>query len=210
MSPQAQEITVQLTTAARKYCPVRVDILLLCESPPYAAEERKRPYFFFESNPGSDVLFATVVAALYGEKYQKDPGRKAALLNRMKDDGVWLMDAVEEPINWNSHGKIKERDRNRIILAHFPDLLDRLKGFREDGKVDDETKLVLVKKNVCELLAERLREEGYKVVNRRAIGFPGYYRDRRTVRGIREALGMSGACTGARGNGRERAQKAQS
>ena len=185
--------------AATKYRPERMRVLFVCESPPYAGQGRRPAYFFFEDNPRGDVLFATIVAGLYDLAYRKDPVRKAELLTRMKDDGTWLIDAVEYPINADENGPIKEARRNEIIQENLSDLLRRLGGLRKCGCIDERTRLILIKKNIYELLHEPLRQAGYDVVNSGAVPFPHYHRDRETVRGIRTVLARHGLLRSRKG-----------
>ena len=171
--------------AALKYRPDHVKILFLCESPPFAKTAEKRSYFFFETCPGTDILFATIVKAIYDIDYLKASGQERELLGRMQEGGFWLMDAVEAPINRDGTGRIGPSQRRTAILSEMPDLFHRLEALRESGALGQDTGIILIKKIVFELLAKPLSEAGYRVLNRGKIDFPKYYRDRDTISGIR-------------------------
>jgi len=174
--------------ASNAYRPSRIRTLFICESPPFAADPNRPSYFFFENCPGTDILFATIVKAIYDIDYRKDPERKRELLNRMKQDGYWLMDAVEEPINRDASGNIGKRRREEAIQRNIPSLLQRLSEFRASGELGDETGIILIKRNVWDLVSAPLRDAGYNVLNQGKIDFPKYYRDRDTVAGVRALL----------------------
>jgi len=97
--------------AALKYRPDKIRTLFIAESPPAFDEEKGKSYFFFEENPGGDILFATLVKALYDIDYRKRDGNKAQLLRRMQKDHFWLIDAVEYPINRKDGRVVSEAGR---------------------------------------------------------------------------------------------------
>lgn len=172
--------------AALRYRPARIRVLFIAESPPFTRPGRNSSYFFFEDSP-SNLLFATIVYALFGEEYTTASGSKAALLERLRDNGYWLIDAVEHPIN-----DVPPKQRPEIVRKALPDLLGRLAALRSRGVLDDSTGLAIVKKDVWSAITPTLIENGYRVLNRDApIGFPGYHRDKRTVQAIRSAIGSS-------------------
>ena len=178
--------------AAERYRPDKIRVLFIAESPPAYADESKKSYFYFEQNPGSDVLFATIIAALYGVKYRKASGTKPQLLQRLKDDGYWLMDAVESPINRIDDAVVKPKQRAELIRQNIPNLLKNLEALKRARTLADSTGVILIKKVVFRMLEPELRRAGYRVLHINMVGFPGYHRDRRTIASIREALDLQG------------------
>ena len=169
--------------AAIRYRPDRIRVLFLAESPPAPRPCRPPSYFFFP-NSFSDLLFATVIFALYGIRYKKDPVLKESLLQKFRADGFWLMDAVEYPIN-----NIPKPHRPEKVRADLPNLLGRLNSLRQEGVLDETSGIAIIMEDVWKLLAPVLAEQGYYILNRnRYIGFPGYYYDQRTVDEIRKIL----------------------
>ena len=70
--------------AALKYRPDKIRTLFIAESPPAYDGGKAPSYFFFEENPGGDILFATIVKALYKIDYCKKDGNKAQLLKQLQ------------------------------------------------------------------------------------------------------------------------------
>ena len=178
--------------AATRYRPDEIRILFIAESPPAFKDEQKKSYFYFAPNPGNDILFGTIVEALYQADYRKASGRKTELLQRLRDDGYWLMDAVETPINRIAGRVVKPKERAEFIRQNLPDLLDRLAALKQEGAISDSTGIILIKKIVFETLAEDLQSAGYRVLHSQKIDFPKYHRDRDTIAGIRGALAAIG------------------
>lgn len=179
----------QYEKARNKYNPNKINkpikVLFIAESPPSFRGESKRSYFYFKDNPGSDILFATLVKARYNNNYRKNEEDKEKLLNKLRDDGFFLMDAVEYPINRdNKWRRVSERDREKVIRNEIPNLLNRLKNMN----IDTKTKIILIKNSVYRILYSVLKEHSHSVINTHEIGFPRYYRDRKVVREIRKAL----------------------
>ena len=174
--------------AAERYRPAQVRVLFIAESPPAFSSESKQAYFFFEENPGGDLLFATIVQAVLGITYRKRNGvRKADVLRQFQAKGCWLMDAVERPINKIDDRTTPERERKNLIEEESTRLLKRIAAL--DGeRQPNEMAVVLIKNLVYECLVEPLRQAGYCVPQARAIGFPRYHRDPATIEGIKSAL----------------------
>jgi hypothetical protein len=97
-----------------------------------------------------------VVEALYSANYHKSDGNKATLLRRFQKDGYFLMDAVEVPINRINGRKTPPSEREAMIKAHLPSLLERLHVLRQQRVLSSRTGVILIKKLVFETLAEEL------------------------------------------------------
>jgi hypothetical protein len=171
--------------AAEKYKPKKIRVLFIAESPPFFKEEKKRAYFYFEDNPGKDVLFATLVKAIYDFDYRKNTEEKKKLLTQFKEDGFFLIDAVEYPINRDKNWRmLRNKEREVIIKEEFPNLLNKLDKFKKDELIDSETRIILIKKIVFNALFPVLKQSEYNVINRGKIDFPKYFRDRDVIREI--------------------------
>src|SRR5690606_22746825 len=79
------------------YRPRVVRLLLIGESPPDPGDGARR--FFYAPTLSHDNLYRGVAAAFYGTELGFDPSEKLAVLDRLRADGVWLIDAVDEPID---------------------------------------------------------------------------------------------------------------
>jgi hypothetical protein len=100
------------------YRPPVVRILLIGESPPDPGEGPRR--FFYAPTLSHDNLYRGVAEAFYGEEPDFDIKDKVGALQRLCRDGVWLIDAVEEPID-----KHTTSARRRAITEAAPSLARR-------------------------------------------------------------------------------------
>lgn len=80
---------------------------MIAESPPDPGAGDRR-FFFGPVLSQYDNLYRGVATAVYGLDAGFDVTRKTHLLERLKTDGYWLIDAVQEPIN-RSGGKARRR-----------------------------------------------------------------------------------------------------
>jgi hypothetical protein len=175
-------------SAASRYRPSHVRVLFIAESPPAFISESTKSYFFFEDNPGGDLLFATIVQAVLDIRYRKGNGvPKEHVLRSFKANENWLMDAVEYPINKIDGKRTSDSVRKKHIDREKSNLLERISTLRvENG--DTEITIVLIKNLVYECLAQPLRQSCYCVPQGGPIGFPRYYGDPVTIEGIKRAI----------------------
>ena len=176
--------------ASDHYRPKQIRTLFIAESPPAFTSETEKSYFYFEENPSSEVLFATIVEALYNVDYRKATGNKPELLKRFQSDGYWLMDVSEEPINIIRGRVTKPAERKMLLQQQIPNLIERMKTLKQKSMIVDSTGIILIKKLVFEVLAPVLSAKGYNLLHAEKIDFPKYHRDRDTVRGIWAALAI--------------------
>lgn len=138
----------------QRYMPAAIRLLVIAESPPESGL-----YFYEPSGRPSEPLFAAMMKQLGVQAANKQEGLKA-----FRDHGFVLVDATYTPVNGPGG-----RNRNAVILADYPYLVEDLRGL---GAADG-LPIVLIKKNVCELLDRRLTADGFNVLNRgRIIPFP--------------------------------------
>lgn len=174
--------------AAERYRPAQVQVLFIAESPPAFSLESKKSYFYFEENPGGDMLFATIVQAMFGITYLKKTGlRKTEVLRQFQTEGYWLIDAVERPINKIDGRKTSDGERKLLMEMDQNRLFERIAALNADKQSNDMS-IVLIKDLVYKCLAEPLRQTGYHVPQGGKIGFPRWERDPLTIAGIKSAL----------------------
>ena len=151
-------------TAAQKYNPDKIKILFIAESPPFKEEGEALRYFYFENLTKRDSLFRNIMQVLFPEEYDdfKKSKDKVPLLNKFKENGFFLIDACDYPIN-----QYKNRTRDDLINKDFPKLLQKIKTV-----IDDDTKTILIKKNIFDLLFYRLKSEGINAINTEHLDFP--------------------------------------
>jgi hypothetical protein len=131
---------------ARVFRPDKVRLLLIAEAPPSALDR----YFYFPIVPRQDSLFREVARALLSVEPTRE--NKRQLLERLKGEGVFLIDAVPEPM----------AGQNRIDIGRLIGRVRRL----------EPTKVIVVKTSVFDRIFEPLRDAGIPVVPIR-IPFPG-------------------------------------
>jgi hypothetical protein len=167
---------LELERLRADYRPERVEVLLIGESPPDPGEGELR--FFYAPELRADNLYRGVVEAVYGlelDGVKATP--KTEMLGRLRNDGFWLIDAVEEPIN-----KRTPRERSEAIREGVPDLVRRCKAIAPRRGV------VICHGEVYKLTADALRAAGVRVLHDEPLPFPlGNWRGR-FVRGLRESL----------------------
>jgi len=172
-----------------KYRPEYIKYLFVCESPPAYKNKDDMSYFYFENNRSSEILFSTIIKAIYDIDYKKKTHNKAELLENFKRDGFFLMDAVFYPINKDLEGKrTSEKIRKQEIYNNMPDFIGELKKMVDEKLIDKNTKLILIKKTVYDCLYEELLKRGFNVANTKAINFPAYYKDRCVLDDLRDII----------------------
>jgi len=177
--PSREAMTVNraaIERLRRAYRPDRVEVLLIGESPPDPNEGELR--FFYAPELAVDNLYRAVVQAVYqldADTIRNTP--KAELLGRLRDDGFWLIDAVEEPINhWS------RPERRRAIREGVPQLVERCRAIAPGRGV------VICHGEVYSHAADAMRAAGVRVLHDERIPFPWGNWRRQFVDGLRAAL----------------------
>jgi hypothetical protein len=148
--------------AAEKYRPNKIKILFIAESPPSIKEDEEPRYFYFEKTQCYDFLFRCIMEVLFPSEYRlfRKNNNKKRLLNKFKEIGFFLIDACEYPID-------QQRNRDFFIEKEFPKLVNRIRKL-----IRKNTKIMLIKKNIFELLSEPLKNKGFNVINTEYLDFP--------------------------------------
>jgi hypothetical protein len=141
----------------RRFEPRSVRLVIVAESPPASGK-----YFYNPDGKASEPLFSAVMKELGIQTTMKMDG-----LRKFQERGWVLVDATYDQVN--KHG---DDHRNLVILRDYELLCDDLK--RLLGTHWRKVPLVLIKKNVCQLLEPMLKETGFNVLNKGGdIYFPG-------------------------------------
>jgi len=150
--------------AAARFKPDLVDTLLVDEAPPSALDR----YFYFEDVDTHDSLFRYVVRAALGESPTRD---KTPYLHALRDQGWFLIDAVEEPF----------RHRRDVVTRALPDLVRRIRALSPE-------RVVLIGARLYDEVYDGLRSARVPVADVR-LPYPGSGQQRRFLDGFAETLG---------------------
>ena len=151
--------------ASEKYRPDKIKILFIAESPPFYKKDEEPRYFYFEKLTGNDSLFREIMKVLYPNEHLQSKKGKIQLLKKFQKNGFFLIDACECPINQEKKKKV----RNYHIEKNFPKLKEKIKKL-----INKDTKIILIKKNVYDLLHKKLKDEKFNVINNKFLPFPSH------------------------------------
>lgn len=170
---------IRINEARLKYKPEQITCLFIAEAPP-SNEDR---FFYFEDVREQDSLYLEMMKAIFNDDQAKDGqqeiesifsfggiathdlrGNKIDWLTKFKEKGYYLIDSLDHPIPYglNTKDKIKLLESNKHILS------DKTKGL-----VDTKTPIVLISIPVYQAMAGTLKYNGYNVINKGGIPFPG-------------------------------------
>lgn len=146
-----------------RWKPERVRLLLVAESAPDDGGDLSNRRFFYDDRlTRSDGLFREVVRALYDTPtLVSGDGQKRPWLAQLQSDGVYLIDLATRPVNNHS-----PQERREVLEARIHETVALARDLRPDG-------IILVKKNVFELLAVPMRQAALPVLHDAFIPFPG-------------------------------------
>lgn len=157
-----------------RHLPGHPNIIFVLESPPKSGK-----YFYKPDGLVSEPLFS----AMMKDVLEMKPSTKDEGLREFSARGYLLLDATYSPVN---HPHLSPRERDRLILDDFPILVEELRKY-----ATADTKVVLVKANICKLLDSRLTARGFTVLNQgRTIPFPSTGQQNKFREDIRHVLGL--------------------
>ena len=138
------------------WAPEKTRLIVIAESPP--ADGR---YFYDVNGSWRESLFVELIIQLFGVV----PKSKEAGLRALRHWGVLILDATYTPLH-----DLKLAARNAAVKAAVPELIQELERISNVRKIP----IILIKKNVCELLEGPLVEADFRVVNEgKMVAFPG-------------------------------------
>jgi hypothetical protein len=141
--------------------PNRVKLLMIAESPPADGGDVSGRRFFYADRIGPDNLFRGVVEAMYGtSKVDLQRTGKRPWLERLRDDGFFLIDLAPYPVN-----ALSTIERRRVLHEAVPGCVARASALDPEG-------VVLVKSDLYGMLARPLGAAGLPLLQDRPIAFP--------------------------------------
>lgn len=146
-----------------RYRPDSVRLLLIAESAPDdGGDVTNRRFFYDDYLTSRDGLFREVVLALYDRPtLVSGPHAKTPWLEKLKADGVYLVDLATVPVNYHS-----ATEREATLQASVEETVELAISLNPEG-------IVLVKQNVFDLLERPVREAGLPLLHDQFMPFPG-------------------------------------
>ena len=150
-------------SARQKYRPETIKFLLIAEAPPKAESRR---FFYFEKVSKGDSLFLETIKVLYPFYDYSDiksiRSRKREFLERFKNDGFYLIDASDKPMEDTRPARKKKQ-----LKRSLPSLIQKIESL-----VSENTKIVLISLTVYKVCYDILKSKGFNVINESSIPFP--------------------------------------
>lgn len=157
--------------------PEHVQLLLIGESPPDdRGDVSRRRFFYADRLERYDNLFRSVIAALYDEDKLSTGSSKAPWLERLRADGVYLIDLAVVPIN-----RLTPPLRREARKASVIDCLGRIREPSPDG-------IVVCHMPTFKLLAGPLQAASLPLLHQVGIPFPLPNKRKEFVEKVRPAV----------------------
>jgi len=156
---------------SKKYLPKEMKVLFIAESPPFPKKGIKSYFYFDEYLPKKDLLFQLIVKSIYDFDFKLE-NSKINFLNKIRDDGYYLIDIVDYPIDLDKNGNpVEDNVKNTIFENEKNSFLEKLKEL----KVTNDSKIILIKENIFKYFNKFLLEKNFNVLNEDKINFPFWY-----------------------------------
>lgn len=156
---------------SKKYLPKEMKVLFIAESPPFPKKGIKSYFYFDEYLPKKDLLFQLIVKSIYDFDFKLE-NSKINFLNKLRDDGYYLIDIVDYPIDLDKDGNpVEDNVKNTIFENKKNSFLEKLKEL----KVTNDSKIILIKENIFKYFNKFLLEKNFNVLNEDKINFPFWY-----------------------------------
>lgn len=151
--------------AREKYRPENIKVLLITEAPP--AVERNR-YFYYEHVRRGDSLFLETIKVLFPEEVEafetvkQVRAEKTYFLERLQEEGYFLMNAAETPLP----GKTSAA-RSRIYRENLPQLISQILQIARPNTV-----IVIISAVVYRAIGKALKASGFNLIQDDIIEYP--------------------------------------
>ena len=161
-----------------RWRPDHVRLLLIAESAPDDGGDIANRRFFYDNDLTSkDGLFREVVRALFGNPMlASGPNAKAPWLEKLKAEGVYLIDLAPVPVNFHAPSE-RAAALQRNIEATVAIAIE----LKPDG-------VALIKQNVFKLLQRPIPKAGLRLIHDDFIPFPGSGQQKRFRERFAQAL----------------------
>ncbi|MET4782407.1 hypothetical protein [Glaciihabitans sp. UYNi722] len=166
-----------------RWKPEHVRLLLIAESAPAdGGDITNRRFFYDDYLTGKDGLFREVVRALFDSPaLVSGPVAKRPWLEKLRDEGIFLIDLAPMPVNYHS-----PPERAAALRGNIEATVSLATEHQPDG-------VVLVKQNVFDLLERPIRSAGLPLLHDAMIPFPGSGQQKRFRERFANALARLGS-----------------
>lgn len=148
-------------TLRSEWKPSKIRLLLIGESAPDdRGDPANRRFFYSEPLSHADNLFRSVVAALYDSGKLTKGDSKRPWLDRLRTDGVYLIDLTSEPVN-----ALSGTARRLALRASVDDCVKRATELQPEG-------IIICHGPSFPLLENPLRAAGLPLLHDAPIPFP--------------------------------------
>lgn len=164
-------------TRRARWKPERVRLLLIAESAPDDGGDLKNRRFFYDDNLAAhDGLFREVVKTMFNVgTFPGGPRAKTPWLRKLQKRGVYLIDLAPVPVNYMA------AERDAVLAANVAECAALAHSLQPDG-------VIVLKKNVFEMLENPLREASLPLLHDKFILFPGSGQQKRFREAFAAAL----------------------
>lgn len=161
-----------------RWKPERVRLLLIAESAPDdGGDPANRRFFYDEHLTSKDGLFREVVRVRYDNpKLDSGPEAKTPWLEKLKADGIYLIDLAGVPVNYHSPSQ-----RLEALQRSVEETVALASSLSPEG-------VALVKQNVFDLLEAPVRAADLPLLHDEFIPFPGSGQQKRFRERFAQAL----------------------
>lgn len=152
--------------ARRKYKPKFIKYLLVAEAPPKKDSNR---FFYFENVSDKDSLFLEIIKCLYFSNVDNYDikairGNKKEYLEKLREDGFYLIDSLDDPFEEKYSSKRKEQ----LLRNGQVGLFEKIEVL-----CTKETNVILIAATVFNANFNFLKAKGVNVINHYFLDFPG-------------------------------------
>ena len=160
----------------QQWKPDAVRVLLVGESAPDPGATERR-FFYAPTLDRRDNLFRGVVEAVYEPIPRGSSGQpKRPWLERLRADGVYLVDLVPFPVD-----KLPPGERRRALREYVPTLVEQAQVLNPEG-------VIICHGPTFQALAPALRAAGLRLLHDKPLPFPLGNHRAAFVAGVRAAL----------------------
>jgi hypothetical protein len=153
----------KVSDARQNFKPNKIKILFIAEAPPKESSNR---FFYYLDVKEGDSLFIETMKVLYRKDFTNTKMvrlQKKMFLEKFKNDGYFLIDSTDNPMEQKSQSYKKRKIREAL-----PTLKIKIREL-----IDSETRILLISKPVYDVCFIPLRSDGFNIINTEMIDFPG-------------------------------------